>query len=119
MRRSAEGDVISSLLLETDPGGRFLHTELSTAAGLLTLHPEGDGTLHGNAVVSAESVVEHVRGLPWDTDAVPLLHGSVVCLAAAIDLIGRSQGPFSWIELPAVVIDLDLKLEARAVVEHR
>src|SRR5689334_12470317 len=40
-----------SLLLETDPDGRFNHLELSTEGGLLTLHPEGDGTLHGNAVV--------------------------------------------------------------------
>ena len=30
--------------------GRFSHLELAAAAGLWTLHPEGDGTLHGNHV---------------------------------------------------------------------
>ena len=56
--------VRSSLLLELDPDGRFSHLELSTAAGLLTLHPEGDGTIHGNAVTTAG--LTHVIGLPWD-----------------------------------------------------
>ena len=37
-----------ALLLETAPDGSFSHLELATPAGLLTLHPEGDGTLHGN-----------------------------------------------------------------------
>ena len=53
--RAGEG-IRSSLLLELDPDGRFSHLELSTAAGLLTLHPEPDGTLHGNAV-TAEGII--------------------------------------------------------------
>jgi hypothetical protein len=71
----------SSLLLELDPDGRFSHLELSTATGLLTLHPEGDGTLHGNAVT--ERGIEHVAGRPWRRDAVVLVEGSAVCLAVA------------------------------------
>src|SRR5262249_7602181 len=60
----ATAAIRSSLLLELDPEGRFSHLELSTGAGLLTLHPEGDGTLHGNSVTSAG--VGHVVALPWD-----------------------------------------------------
>jgi len=71
----------SSLLLELDPDGRFSHLELSTGAGLLTLHPEGDGTLHGNAVTA--DGVQHVVGLLWDADGSVLLEGSAVCRAAA------------------------------------
>jgi hypothetical protein len=69
----------SSLLLELDPGGRFSHLELSTPAGLLTLHPEGDGTLHGNAVTA--DGVHHVAGLPWDADGSIVVEGSAVCVA--------------------------------------
>jgi hypothetical protein len=80
--RAGEGSGIrSSLLLELDRDGRFSHLELSTAAGLLTLHPEGDGTLHGNAVTA--DGVRHVVGLPWDAETVVLLEGSTVCAAAA------------------------------------
>ena len=71
----------SSLLLELAPEGRFSHLELSTAAGLLTLHPEGDGTLHGNAVTTRG--IEHVRGLPWAPATVVLVEGSAVCEAIA------------------------------------
>ena len=70
----------SSLLLELDPDGRFSHLELSTAAGLLTLHPEGDGTLHGNRVTI--DGVHHLRS-PWDPSTVVLVEGSSVCIAAA------------------------------------
>jgi hypothetical protein len=61
--RAAGGGVTSSLLYELDPAGRFAHLELATPAGLLTLHPEGDGTLHGNAII--DGAVRHVVGMPW------------------------------------------------------
>ena len=77
----AEGDAIrSSLLLELDPDGRFSHLELATAAGLLTLHPEADATLHGNSVTS--SGIRHVAGPEWDRDGAIWLAGSSICLAA-------------------------------------
>jgi len=71
-----------SLLLETDAEGRFAHLELSTDAGLLTLHPEGDGTLHGNALEA--SGVRHLVGLPWDDDGVVDIEGSPVAAAAGV-----------------------------------
>jgi hypothetical protein len=98
---ATEQGIRSSLLLELDPDRRFSHLELSTTAGLLTLHPEPDGTLHGNAVM-AEGM-RHVVGLAWDPAGVVLLDGSAVCLAAAIGAGGDSTS--------CLRIGLDLELE--------
>ena len=103
--RAAAGAIVHSLLLELAPDGRFAHLELSTRAGLLTLHPEGDGTLHGNVVT--EEGIDHVAGLPWDKDGVVLLDGSVVCAAAAVGGRGLDGGA-----VPCLQIRLDLELEA-------
>jgi hypothetical protein len=90
----------SSLLHELDPDGRFSHLELSTAAGLLTLHPEGDGTLHGNVVTT--SGVGHVVGVPWNPDTAVVLEGSTVCLAAA----ERQVDGRGWLQ---ITLDLHLR----------
>lgn len=84
IRRAGEG-IGHSLLLELDPDGRFSHLELSTPSGLLTLHPEGDETLHGHAVVS--DGVEHVAELAWEPDGIVAVEGSIVCAAAAAGLL--------------------------------
>jgi hypothetical protein len=78
-----------SLLLETDPDGRFSHLELATPAGLLTLHPEGEGTLHGNALVGAG--LRHVAGLPWGPDGLVDVAGSPIARAAMAWLLARSS----------------------------
>ncbi len=114
--RNVGGGVASSLLLETDPAGQFAHLELSTPSGLLTLHPEGDGTLHGHAIVS--DGVEHVAGLPWDRDGVVLLDGSTVCRLAAVAGLapsvaaGTSKGhlaavipPTLWLEVAPIRVE--------------
>jgi hypothetical protein len=79
--RSRDGVVVSSLLLETDTERRFAHLELSTLAGLLTLHPEPDGTLHGNVVTV--SGVRHVEGVPWPPGSLLVVDGSAISIAAA------------------------------------
>jgi hypothetical protein len=107
--RSRDVHVRSSLLLETDPEGRFSHMELSTASGLLTLHPEADGTLHGNTV--AADGIEHVRGRPWDRDGIVLVEGSVIAAAAAAALLGRRQGTWTAGSHPSVWIPTTLWLE--------
>jgi hypothetical protein len=101
---SRDGAVVHSLLLELAPDGRFAHLELTTEAGLLTLHPEGDGTLHGNAVTQAG--ITHVRGLPWQPDDVILIEGSVVCRAVA----GQWQLARELDGLGAVRVEADLSL---------
>ena len=83
-RRSPAG-LRHSLLLETAPDGRFSHLELATPAGLLTLHPEGDGTLHGNVIETGG--IRHVVGLPWDEDGVVDVDGSAVAGAACARLL--------------------------------
>lgn len=112
--RSGPQGVISSLLLETDATGRFSHAEISTAAGLFTVHPEADGTLHGNIV--GERGIEHMEGLPWREDGVLLLEGSTITMAAAIAMLvvlGRPPAPRDAVpgtaaRLPALRVDLRL-----------
>ena len=47
-----DGAVVHSLLFELDPDGRFAHLELTTTAGLVTLHPEGDGTILDHSLIA-------------------------------------------------------------------
>jgi hypothetical protein len=92
VRTGPEG-VISSLLLETDPQRRFAHIELATAAGLLTLHPEADGTLHGN-IVAADGI-RHVVGRAWAATAVLDVEGSAIAASAAAWSGGRAADGFA------------------------
>ena len=75
-----DGALIHALLLETGPDGRFSHLELASAAGLATLHPEGDGTLHGNIV--GQAGVRHVVGLSFGESGALTVSGSIVAAAA-------------------------------------
>ena len=77
---SLDGRLLHSVLFETGPDRRFTHLELATPAGLATLHPEGDGTLHGNVV--APDGVRHVIGLLYPADAMALVAGSPLASAA-------------------------------------
>ena len=116
VRRAGEG-IATSLLLETDPQGRFIHLELSTPSGLLTLHPESDDTLHGHAVV--HDGIEHVTGLAWDPDGVVLLEGSTVCRLAAAAALGETLGTATSKAHLAVVIPETLWLEVKPVRVER
>jgi hypothetical protein len=102
--RVADGAVVSSLLLELDPLGRFAHLELSTAAGLLTLHPEGDGTLHGNAILAGG--VRHIVAVPWQADDLLLVAGSTIARTAAARRTAATTGVF---------VVLDLTFERRPI----
>ena len=115
-----------SLLLETSPDGRFAHLELSTDTGLLTLHPEGDGSLHGNAVVDHGEAglrdatgVEHVRGLVWPSDGIALVEGSLICQLAAIHYLQQRIGAFTSHAQPAIWIPATLWLEVKPVRVER
>jgi hypothetical protein len=111
-----------SLLLETDPDGAFSHLELSTEAGLLTLHPEDDGTLHGNAIVDHAEAglrdatgVEHVRGLAWARDGLALVDGSLVCQLAGVHLLGARLAAMTSRDQPVIWIPETLWLEVKPV----
>lgn len=103
VRTGPEG-VISSLLLETDPERRFAHIELATAAGLLTLHPEADGTLHGN-IVAADGI-RHVIGRPWPAGATLDVEGSAIAAAATAWSARAADGAAE----PTVTVTLHLDL---------
>ncbi len=113
--RTAPGGhaVLSSLLLEIGPDGRFAHLELATPSGLLTLHPEPDGTLHGHAIVS--DGIEHAVGLAWDSDGITLLDGSTVCRLAAASLLACGIEVGSSTARLAVVIPATLEIEVKPV----
>ena len=114
--RLRDGALVSSLLLELDSSGAFSHLELSTASGLLTLHPEGDQTIHGNAVDAGG--VRHIVAVPWLPDDILLVAGSPTSRAAAArrsdavepDGVPRPRGVGI-----GVVVGLDLSVERRAV----
>ena len=108
------GGIISSLLLETDSERRFSHIELSTRAGLLTLHPEADGTLHGNAI--RDDGIEHITGLPWTADGMLLVDGSPLAEATAARLAARPGVSVATVS-HVVVVDVELRcrVESRAV----
>lgn len=117
VRSSVGGGVVSSLLLETEPGGRFSHTELGTGAGLLTLHPEPDGTLHGN-VVTADGVV-HLAGLPWDPGGLLLVEGSTIAAAAAAHGLRSAVAPDTTAARAGVLVDLGLGVQGVDVTIER
>ena len=93
--------------IETAVDGTFSHLELASPAGLATLHPEGDGTLHGN-VVDADGV-HHVEGWPCPAGTVVLVARSVVA-GAALRRAGVQPGALAIVLDPA-----SGSLEARAV----
>jgi hypothetical protein len=49
------GGLVRSLTLETGRGGQWLRLEVATGSGLLSLHPDKAGEIHGN-VVSRDGV---------------------------------------------------------------
>ena len=112
--RTRDGVVLSSLLLETFPDRGFAHLELSTGAGLLTLHPEPDRTLHGNAVTPAG--VQHLMGLPWPTGSILVVDGSAVAIAAATWFATTDWGDRSHdARMPIVTVSPTLEVRAGTI----
>lgn len=106
-----DGAVRWSLLYETDPGGAFSHLELATRDGLATLHPEPDGTLHGNIV--DRDGVRHIDGVAFAPGSPLLVDASLVAGAVLSSALG--PGP-AW---PLEVMTLEpatLRLRSRPVV---
>ena len=106
------GGLRHALLLETDPAGRFLHLELATPAGLLTLHPEPDGTLHGNHVRPRGAGIRHVVGWPFAPDDTIVVEGSPISLAAIAWPRAASVAEGSFVDVAGVVIGAGGELDA-------
>lgn len=89
LRLGRDGRPVSDLLLEVDPGGRWNRLELATGTGILTLHPDPDGTrVHGNVVTPAG--MRHLA-LGWGSDHRLVVEGEP--LAAFALGAGAPAGP--------------------------
>ncbi|HEX7951148.1 MAG TPA: hypothetical protein VF494_12420 [Candidatus Limnocylindrales bacterium] len=105
---SVDGAITHALLLEIDTAGRPSRLELTTPAGLLTLHPEeGSGELHGNVVTV--SGVRHLA-LPWseahglEVDGRPLAAAVTAHRLAGSTAVGEGR----TVLIVAISADLDV-----------
>jgi len=101
------GAIVSSLLLELDGDGRPSRLELATAAGLLTLHPESTGALHGNAVTP--DGVRHLA-FDWSEEHELEIDGSVITRAATSNRLARATPVGEGRSVPVVAVGLDLEV---------
>lgn len=101
------GGAVSTLLLEVDPAGRPVRLELAAAAGLMTLHPEPTGWLHGNAVT--DQGVRHLT-LRWSDDHELELEPLAISGAVSAHRLGGSVAVGEGRTLPVVAINRDLEV---------
>ena len=94
---------MSDLLLEVDPDGRWTRLELATVRGILTLHPDLDGTaVHGN-VVTPDGVVPLT--FAWSPQHRLVVAGEPVAAAPSGPPIARRGTPG-----PGLIVGRDLAI---------
>jgi hypothetical protein len=92
-----------SLLLEVTVDGRLSRLEMTTAAGLLTLHPERDeSAMHGNVVTP--SGIRHLA-YPWSPDHELFVVASLAWAAVALGRLARTVAVGATIEREVLRID--------------
>jgi len=107
-----DGGLVRALLLEVATSGRPTRLEMTTAAGMLTLHPEPGGReLHGNVVTS--SGMRHLRYL-WSPEHELLVLGSVGCASATLGRLAEMLSVDETLTVP--MLRVDDALQPRAVV---
>lgn len=107
---SRDGSITHALLLEVDLDGRPSRLELTTTAGMLTLHPDATGrTLHGN-VVTADGV-RHL-GLSWGDEHGLEIEGRPIATAVTAHHLSRSLAVGDEREVPVVAVTADLAVGA-------
>lgn len=92
-----------ALLLETDSDGRFSHLELASIGALWTLHPETNGTLHGNAVMPYQPI-RHIEGWPFEAETLLLVEGSAISAAAIVWQAANAVAVGGVIDVAAVIL---------------
>ena len=115
---AADGAISHGLLLEVDPAGRPSRLELTTPAGLLTLHPSSDGhEIHGNVVTTTG---EGVRPLAFGWGPEHELEVAGRPLATALGLHRRRKrlavGASEEIDVLTVGPGLEVVSVTRSVV---
>ena len=98
------GTLLAAHTLETDPAGTFLRLESATAPGLLSLHREADGSIHGNRV--GERGVDHLTIEAPAPEGV-LIGGTALAIAV---LLGAIEQPATRATLDVLEIFDDLGL---------
>lgn len=110
---TTDGGITHALLLEVDLAGRPSRLELTTPAGLLTLHPDADGSsLHGN-VVSADGM-RHLA-LPWSHEHGLSVDGRPIADAVTAHRLARDCGVGESRLVSLVAIGPDLAIREREV----
>ena len=111
--RIEDGCLRLALLLETDRPGRMTRLELSSAEGLLTLHPEPDeSALHGNVVTPTG--VRHLS-FAWSPEHELFVDGMPIAAIAALPRLAGSLPPGTSRELPCVRVDGSLHVRAETM----
>jgi hypothetical protein len=103
---SSNGAITHALLLEVDSQGRPGRLELTTAAGMLTLHPDASGRwLHGNVV--GASGVRHLS-LPWSDEHGIEVEGRPIAAAVTAARLARILEVGEGRDIPVVMVAADL-----------
>ena len=105
--RTVDGRLDATLLLEVDAADRLARLELSSADGLLTLHPSADEReIHGNVVTPGG--IRHLR-FDWGPNHELVVEGFPVALMPALRA-RREPG-----DRPAVIVGADLRPRSGSV----
>jgi hypothetical protein len=99
--------LIESLLLEVSVDGRASRLELGTSAGLLTLHPEASGGLHGNVVTT--DAIRHLA-LPWTDDHELEVEPLALSGAVTARRLDRRLAAGERIDVPVVAVGAGLSV---------
>ena len=102
-----DGTLAATMLLEVGADGRPARLELATAAGLLTLHPEPTGSLHGNAVTA--DGVRHLA-FDWSPEHELEVDGLPIGQAVAARRLAASMAVGEGTTVPVVTAGLDLSV---------
>jgi hypothetical protein len=110
VRRDPSGAIVSDLILELDPAGQWSRLELATSDGILTLHPEPDGSaVHGN-VVTPNGV--RPLALAWSAAHRLLL------LDDPVAAVALGAGWEDAVSGPGIVVGADLSVTATDAIER-
>jgi hypothetical protein len=93
------GAFLAAHTVELEPDGRFARLESAAAGGLLALHAEDDGSLHGNRVV--ERGIDHLT-VPPPAPGVMLVGSGPIGAAiagAGLRALGDLATPFDVVEV--------------------
>jgi hypothetical protein len=102
----SDGRLVHGLLVETAPDGTLARAEITTATGLLTLHPDHDGTaMHGNC--ARTDGVDHLA-LPWSPAHALLFGASPLTAAVAACILGGRVGMGEGTSVPVIEVLPDL-----------